>query len=208
MTAKGERLASVAVVLLAAGASSRMGPDAPHKLLAEFGGLPLIRRSTLLALTGSGDRVVVVTGHRHQDIAAAICDLDTTIVHNRAHIRGMAHSLRLGVAAAQRSDPDGIMVMLADMPALTTSHLKTLIAAFRANGATRVIRAMAMGLPGNPLIFPRSLYHRLLTLDGDAGARNILARGDVVPVDIEIGAAARTDVDTPDDVIAAGGKLG
>lgn len=207
MMANSEALLSVAVVLLAAGASSRMGKGGQHKLLAEFGGVPLIRKSALVALACGADRVVSVTGYRHTDIAAAISDLDIAIIRNEDHASGMAHSLRVGVAAAQQGEPDGIMIMLADMPALTAAHLDALIGAFRTHDGSRVIRAMAQGLPGNPVIFPRSLCPRLLALEGDAGARRILARGDVVPVDVEIGAAAQIDVDTPEAVIAAGGKF-
>ena len=56
--------ASVAIVLLAAGKASRMGEGGAHKLLAEFDGIPLVRRSALAALGADAATVVAVTGHR------------------------------------------------------------------------------------------------------------------------------------------------
>jgi molybdenum cofactor cytidylyltransferase len=53
---------SVAIILLAAGKASRMGVGGPHKLLAEFAGVPLVRRSAARAVSSGADSVTVVTG--------------------------------------------------------------------------------------------------------------------------------------------------
>ncbi len=197
---------SVAIVILAAGRASRMGGGA-HKLLSQFDGMPLIRRCVLRALGRGNSSIAVVTGYRHAEIAGAIADTGVEIVRNDAYASGLAGSLRLGVETALRAAPDGIMIMLADMPAITGAHLDLLIAAFRRHGGTCAVRATAGGRPGNPVIFPRLLHERLLVLDGDTGARHILASADVTVRDVEIGEAALMDVDTPDEVAAAGGIL-
>ncbi len=64
---------------------------------------------------------IVVTGYRHLDIEEAICDLPVKVVHNAAFSSGIARSLALGVAAAEADQPDGIMIMLADMPAMPSA---------------------------------------------------------------------------------------
>ncbi|EJJ29509.1 nucleotidyltransferase family protein [Rhizobium sp. CF142] len=198
---------SVVAVVLGAGRSSRMGASGPHKLLVEFEGVPLIRRSTLIALGSECRSVVVVSGHQTLEIQAAIKDLDVQAVYNEHYSSGIGSSLALGVRVAQTSQPDGIMIVLADMPVLTSANLNALIAAFRdANGAS-VVRATAQGTSGNPVIFPRPLYHRLQDLSSDIGARRVIEKGGLPVVNVEIGEAALVDVDTQDQVAAAGGVL-
>ncbi|WP_348640322.1 nucleotidyltransferase family protein [Rhizobium sp. MHM7A] len=135
----------VAVVILAAGRSSRMGKGENHKLLATFDGVPLVRKSVLNVLSCQCSRVYVVTGHRHDEVLKAICDLPVEVVRNEDYASGMAASLRVGVARAQKDRPDGIMIALADMPAITDLHLNLLIDAFRKNGGSHVVRAVANG---------------------------------------------------------------
>lgn len=69
---------SVAIILLAAGRASRMGVGGPHKLLAEFAGVPLVRRSAERAVSSSANSLTVVTGYRHEEIEAAFA-LDLTV---------------------------------------------------------------------------------------------------------------------------------
>lgn len=198
---------SVTVVVLAAGKSSRTGSSGIHKLLAEFQGMPLVRRSTLVASGCESRSVVVVTGHRHPEIQDAIADLKVQVVYNKYYLSGMASSLGLGVATAESDQPDGILIMLADMPVLTARDLNSLIAAFRTSEGKCVVRAVAQGVPGNPVIFPRALYDQLKDLAGDVGARGVIQRCGLPVIDVEIGDGARIDVDTPDQVVAAGGIL-
>lgn len=198
---------TVAVIILAAGTSSRMGSNGFHKLLANFDDIPLVRR-TALAATGCQSRsVVVVTGHRDAEIRDAIARLDVQIVYNDAYLSGMASSLAAGVNAAERSLPDGVLVLLADMPFLTVSDLDMLITEFQNQGGNVIVRATANGARGNPVIFPRQFFGRLKKLTGDEGARRMIGQDGVEVVDVEIGDAARIDVDTPDQIVAAGGVL-
>ncbi|MBB5576994.1 molybdenum cofactor cytidylyltransferase [Rhizobium paranaense] len=184
-----------------------MGDSGAHKLLAEFQGVPLIRRSAIIASNCKSHSVIVVTGYRHRDIAGSISDLPVTLVHNPAFPSGMASSIAVGVAAAEAYQPSGIMIMLADMPALTGADLDSIISAFRDHEAACIIRAVAGGKSGNPVVFPSTIYHELKSLNGDKGARELI-RGSSLPViDVEIGEGALIDVDTPHAIEAAGGVL-
>lgn len=180
---------------------------AGHKLLAKFDGVPLVRKSVITALACASQSVIVVTGYMGTDIRDAIEELEVEIVHNDAYKSGMASSLITGTRMVQKYDSDGVMVMLADMPALTSVHLNCLIEEFRRVQGQAVIRAVCHGKPGNPVIFPREFYSRLLELRGDAGARNLILRGGTTVIDVEIGDAARLDVDTPEQVRLAGGQV-
>ncbi|MDI7863296.1 molybdopterin-binding/glycosyltransferase family 2 protein [Rhizobiaceae bacterium n13] len=195
----------LALVLLAAGKASRMGEGSGHKLLAAFEGVPLVRRSAEIAARSGASPVVVVTGYRGEQIAAQLDGLDITVVHNADCASGMASSLIAGVLAA--GDVDGVLVMLADMPGVTSDNLKAMIDAFRRSGGKAVVRASAGGRRGNPVILPRATFDAVMRLEGDVGARAIIETCGLPVVDVEIGEAARLDVDTPEAVVAAGGIL-
>lgn len=194
----------VGIVLLAAGRASRMGEGAGHKLLAEFDGEPLIRRMANTALASRAGEVIVVTGHRGEAIASALDGLNLTVVTNPAHASGMASSLKAGVAAMP-ADATGALVLLGDMPALTAGHLDMLIDAFANGGGDSIVRASYGERRGNPVILPRRAFAALQGLDGDVGARAIIDSGAFPVLDVEIGPAARLDVDTPEAVRQAGG---
>jgi molybdenum cofactor cytidylyltransferase len=87
----------VFAVLLAAGRSSRMGKTGASKLLAEFDGIALVRRSALVALGSTADAVIVVTGHRTLEIEAALDGLGVECVENPLYVSGMATSLAAGI---------------------------------------------------------------------------------------------------------------
>ncbi|MBY5822201.1 nucleotidyltransferase family protein [Rhizobium leguminosarum] len=199
--------ASVAIVILAAGRASRMGEGGRHKLLAEFDGVPLVRRSALTALAADAASVVVVTGHRKSEIEAALDGLALTFIDNPDYASGMASSLITGFSSRDADSAEGILVMLADMPGISTTHLDALISAFRNAGGEAVVRAVSQGKPGNPVILPHSLSQAVLRLEGDVGARNIIATSGLPVLDVDVGDAALLDVDTPDEVLAAGGAL-
>lgn len=197
---------SVGIVLLAAGTASRMGEGGPHKLLATFDGVPLVRRMTEAALIASAP-VIVVTGHRHQDVSSALSGLAVGIVYNADYASGMASSIVAGVAASSMADVDGVLIMLADMPGIGSAELQTLSAAFRAARGAVIVRAVSGGKRGNPVILPRALRPHVLLLKGDVGAKSLIESCGLPIIDVEIGEAACLDVDTPDAVIAAGGIL-
>jgi molybdenum cofactor cytidylyltransferase len=198
---------SVTIVLLAAGKASRMGEAGPHKLLAEFDGVPLIRRSAEMAIASSAKSVVVVTGYRSNEIERALSSLPLDIEENRDYASGMASSLIAGISTKAAGNADGVMIMLADMPAITVDNLNALILAFQGSSGQAIVRAVANGRRGNPAILPHELLPRILELKGDVGARGVIEASSLPIIDVEIGQAAHIDVDTPEQVIAAGGQL-
>ncbi|MBR0555336.1 molybdopterin-binding/glycosyltransferase family 2 protein [Ciceribacter sp. L1K23] len=203
----GDKILSISIVLLAAGKASRMGGSGNHKLLAEFDGEPLVRRSARISLESGACPVVVVTGHRAADIRDALAGLAVGIVDNPDFASGMASSLKTGFEVPQVAESDGVLVMLADMPGLVADDLKRLIDAFHEHGGTAIVRAVANGKRGNPVILPRSTFDAVKALEGDIGARPIVEGSGLPVIDVEIGAAAHLDVDTPEAVVSAGGIL-
>lgn len=196
----------VRAVILAAGRASRMGSAGHHKLLAEFDGVPLVRRTTEVALAASPEPVTVVTGHRAGDIREALSGLDLAFVHNDDFASGMASSLIAGLDGIG-PETDGMLVLLADMPGVTAKDVRRLIAAFEEQGGQAVVRAVYGGKRGNPVILPRALFPALRRLEGDVGARHVVETGGLPVIDIDIGPAAHLDLDTPEAITAAGGIL-
>jgi molybdenum cofactor cytidylyltransferase len=97
--------------------------------------------------------------------------------------------------------------MLADIPNVTAGDLRTLIDAFRSADGQAIVRACSQGKRGNPAILPQSLHEQVTRLEGDVGPRQIIEACGFPIIDINIGAAAALDVDTPEAVISAGGLL-
>lgn len=193
-------------VVLAAGQASRMGTAGHHKLLATFEGVPLVRRTTAVALAASPAPVTVVTGHRAGEIREALSGLDLVLVHNEDFASGMASSLIAGLDGVG-PEADGMLVLLADMPGVTADDIRRLIAAFEEQGGQVVVRAVYGGKRGNPVILPRALFSALRRLEGDVGARHVIETGGLPVVDVDIGPAAHLDLDTPEAIAAAGGVL-
>lgn len=199
-----ERPLAVTALVLAAGRASRMKGD--HKLLATFDGKALVRRSVEAALAARPARVLVVTGHRADEVEAELAGLTVDILRNPDHAQGMSTSLRAGVSALSPGC-DGIVVMLADMPHVTGADVRQLLDAFATAGGHAIVRAVSGGKRGNPVVLPRTTFSAILQLEGDVGARHIVESAGLDVVDVEIGEAAHVDVDTPEAVLAAGGVL-
>lgn len=204
-------MVKIAALVLAAGRSSRFiaaGGREATKLVAPVAGKPLARYAVEAALASTARPVVVVTGHARDAVEAALRGLAFQSVDNPAFISGLASSLRAGIAALP-PDADGAIVMLADMPAVTSALIDRLVAAFAAQPDAMAATPVGAGRRGNPVLLSAALFPSVAKLEGDEGARRLLAalpaeRLIDVPSD-DLGATL--DVDTPDALDAAEGAL-
>lgn len=184
------------VLILAAGASSRMGGR--DKLMEQVEGASLLLGRVRAAL-GTGQPVVVTLPARADfpERWTAIAEAPVAAVEVAEAARGMAHSLAAGIAALPEGAV-GAMVLLADMPDITTQDMRRMLEAF--DGETILRGATADGLAGHPVVFPARDFAALRSLEGDQGAKTLLhdnadrQRPVVLP-----GAHARVDLDTPED---------
>lgn len=199
--------AALGLVVLAAGRASRMGEGGHHKLLAEFEGEPLVRRSVRQAVEAKIGAVTVVTGHRSAEISDALAGLPVKLVHNPDFASGMASSLKTGLADIETRGLPGMMVLLADMPNVSAADIAALASAYARSGGKAVVRAVSDGQRGNPVILPAATFEALKALEGDIGARPVIESAGLAVIDVEIGPAARLDVDTPEAILSAGGIL-
>ncbi|MEP3046888.1 MAG: molybdopterin-binding/glycosyltransferase family 2 protein [Roseibium sp.] len=202
-----KRIASepkIASIILGAGKSSRMG--GPNKLLAELDGKTLVRHVAEAALAANARQNILVTGHLAEDVEAQVSDLGVLAVRNPDFSDGMAGSIRVGMNALQ-PDIDAVVILLGDMPKIDSDVIKSLIAAYRQNETDLIITATADGKRGNPVLWDRRFFTALKNLSGDVGGRHLIAQNIGFVAEVEVGSAARLDLDTPDALFAAGGSL-
>ncbi|RFC64881.1 MULTISPECIES: NTP transferase domain-containing protein [Mesorhizobium] len=200
-TARSEK---IYIIILAAGRSSRMG--GPNKLMAEFDGKPLVRLIAERACASRASGVLLVTGHDAARVEATLSDLKLQPLNNPDYAIGLSSSLKVGMAALP-PDATGALIVLGDMPGITTADLDRMIAAFRREHGNAIIRATHNGKRGNPVILPRALFGSVATLEGDTGARHLVEAESAAVIDIELGEGASVDVDTPEAMAKAGGVL-
>jgi CTP:molybdopterin cytidylyltransferase MocA len=191
-------VATVHILILAAGASSRMrGAD---KLLEPVAGQPMLRHIAAVAL-GTGCPVTVALPLDQPAREAALDGLDVQRLPVPDAAEGMSRALVRGIAALGETGPeDGLMVLPADMPGFTSAALSRLIGEFAAD-PQRILRGGTTdGLPGHPVIFPRDLWPDLARVTGDEGGRAVIqankGRVRVIPLP---GLMATLDLDTPED---------
>ncbi|MBD1547723.1 NTP transferase domain-containing protein [Roseibium aggregatum] len=194
----------IGAIILAAGKSSRMG--GPNKLLAEIGGKSLVRHAAEAAQGADLGQTVLVTGHMAEKIGAEVSELGIDIVHNPDFADGMAGSILTGMEALDPS-LDAVIILLADMPGITSDTLKGMIERYSDSPDALIVTATADGKRGNPVLWDKRFFEALKALHGDIGARHLIAENPEFVLEYEIGSAARLDLDTPEALARAGGKL-
>lgn len=178
------------VVLLCAGASSRMGRT---KGLLPYLGRTLVEHAVRTALASGAEEIVVVLGADASALRERLAGLKVQIVLNGDWEEGMGSSIRVGVAALS-PHLDGAVIALGDQPKITPAHLRALAEGLR---DAPIVASTYDGVLGAPCAFARVEFERLLSLKGDVGARALVRGGDE-PVATIAFAGANMDVDTPE----------
>jgi molybdenum cofactor cytidylyltransferase len=194
----------VAAIVLAAGRSSRMGLN---KLTAEIGGKPLVRIAAEQAVASRAKPVIVVTGHEREKVEAALAGLPVTFVHNSQYADGLGSSLKTGIAAVP-PEADATIVCLADMPRVDAALIDRLIAAYDPERGALVVVPSVEGRRGNPVLWSRRFFPDLMAVEGDIGARNLIANYTEAVTEVPVpGPAASIDVDTPESFAAVKAEI-
>jgi molybdenum cofactor cytidylyltransferase len=197
--AEGNR--NVAAIILAAGRSTRMG--GPNKLLAELNGNRLVRIATEQALASKACEIVVVTGHQAELVEKALAGLKVRFVRNPDFAGGLASSVKAGITAVA-ANADGAVICLGDMPLISAGLIDRLIEAFAPERGNLIVVPTADGRRGNPVLWSRRFFKELMTLDGDIGARHLIARHAEAVAEVPVeGQSAFLDIDTPQALEAA-----
>lgn len=186
--------ARAAGVVLAAGASTRMGRN---KLLFPLEGASVLRRAVGRALDAGLDPVVVVLGHEAERAGRELDGLAVQTALNPAYQQGINGSLRTGIAGLP-ADAQAAVVVLADMPFVTSDMLATLVRRFRSGSAPLVISEYD-GVSAPPMLYDRSLFPELLAMSGEGCGRAVVRRHRHEADVVAWPASALDDLDVPDD---------
>lgn len=185
----------VAAVVLAAGSSSRMAPQ--HKLLVQDGtGTAMVARVVDHVLSSTARPVIVVVGHRADEVRAALAGRPVQFVYAAAFEDGLSASLRTGINAVPKG-ARAALVCLGDMPLVTGPMIQRLIDAYDPDEGRSVIVPTYQGKLGNPVLWDRRFFPDMARLSGDMGARPLLDRyaEHVAPLELSSDAVLR-DFDT------------
>jgi len=192
----------VSGVILAAGSSVRMGRP---KQLLRVGDRTLLEHVIDAAMASRLSDIVLVLGARAGEVRSSLrvsgCERLRSVV-NEAYERGMSTSLRCGLATCDAGS-EGAAILLADQPGIGPALINSMLDAF---GCRRVpiVRPVFRGpegeaVPGHPVMLARSIWPMLDTLDGDEGARALIARNPELLQTVEVRADVPVDIDTLDD---------
>ena len=176
---------SVAAIVLAAGASKRFGRPKQNEVLA---GETLLQRAIRTAAEAGLSPIIVVIGNSIDPITAAPAAVE--FVTNPKPNEGIASSIRCGIETISLSDLAGTVIMTCDQPAITATHLRSLLA-----DESRVTGSRYAEIIGVPAYFPKAAFVQLKQLRGDSGARALLQGAHSVPANY-----LDLDVDTQQDL--------
>jgi CTP:molybdopterin cytidylyltransferase MocA len=185
-----------AAILLAAGASTRLGQP---KQLAMLNDEALLTRAIRIAHQAGCSPILVVLGSEADRIRAACSLPKATVVINDHWPEGMASSIRVGIEALRGIAPQeaadtlhGVLLMTCDQPAVTPEHLHALAT------SGDVTASAYAGRHGVPAYFPTSVFPALSQLTGDSGARELLRASRAIPLPL-----GELDIDTPEALAEA-----
>ena len=189
------RVMSPALILLAAGGSTRMGRA---KQLLPYRGVTLLRHGVNVALASRCCPVAVVVGSQAAQMQHELSGLPVRIVINQAWANGMGGSIRAGLAALLgEARPPAVVITLCDQPAVTAELLNQLIDRYLSTQSP-IVACAYDGIAGVPALFDQTLFAQLANLNESTGARELIRQygSAIETVSFPQGSV---DVDTPEE---------
>lgn len=186
----------IAIIILAAGSSSRMGTS---KQLLLVDHEPILRRTVKTAVESELERVVVVLGANAEEHRKALEDFNIDLTVNNNWQSGMGSSIKTGVKFIRENygDCTGVIVLVCDQPLLKADHIGKLIHQQKHSGKSIVASSYA-GTIGVPVLFKNEIFPELLAMNDSEGAKKIILKNKdkLIGVDFPEG---EIDLDTPED---------
>jgi molybdenum cofactor cytidylyltransferase len=181
----------VSAVVLAAGASTRMGTQ---KLLLPLEGEPLVRRVVRQVSDAGFDDVLVVLGSEYEQMLRALDGLPVRHALNPDYATGMGSSFR--TAVAHLADSSAAMFALADQPLVTSTEYRAVLDAYRTH-ASPIVSVRYGDVMAPPHLFAREFFPELAALEH--GARPVLLRHRGQTTVLTFSPDLLMDIDTPED---------
>ncbi len=167
-------MASIPILLLAAGSSTRMGQP---KQLLPWGDKTIIEHQ-IQTLKDTGNPVVIVLGCNSEKIIPIIKNASVSFLVNENWEKGMGSSIAVGIKFLKKVLPNanGVIISLIDQPLVTTSHIKNLIKNFQSDKKQIVSSVSDQGWAGVPALFDKFYFDELANLNGKEGAKKIIKK--------------------------------
>ena len=169
-----------------------------NKLFMELEGETLIRRVVGRVSKAGVNPLAIVLGHDAERVRGALEGIPYIPVFNRDYERGVSSSLRAGIQAVSDSSAHAAVVLLADMPFVTTAMILTLIAKYRQSAAPLVISDYD-GVNAPPMLYDRSLFPELATYEGEGCGKQVVKRHRHEAESASWPPEALADLDAPED---------
>jgi molybdenum cofactor cytidylyltransferase len=187
----------IAILLLAAGSSSRLGRS---KQLLSIKGQPLLLKSVKAAIESGIKNITVVLGANEQAHREVITDAGVQVVVNTDWKKGMGNSLKAGLSYLLQQLPkvEAVVTMVCDQPLINSDQLRKLISEYE-NFESTIVASFYQGATGVPVLFDRTLFSELLSLSDDAGAKKILQQHPHLVKTVPF-PGGEIDIDTEDDL--------
>ncbi|MDP5092632.1 MAG: nucleotidyltransferase family protein [Polaribacter sp.] len=165
---------NIAVLVLAAGNSSRM--QTPKQLL-KIGNQSLLEIVLEKALAVSTLPIYCVLGANAATIQQEIATKNVVYIFNENYQEGLSTSIVSGINYLEKNHPnlEGVLILLADQPAIEIAYLKNLVALFSEH-KNKIIASNYQKRNGVPAIFPKTFFNELKLLKGDFGAKDFLEK--------------------------------
>ena len=183
----------IPAVVLAAGASSRMGRTKALLPIGEASETFLTRIIRILR-EGGAESIIVVIGGDAAAVRASLPrdDASLAVVENPRYGEGQLSSLLVGLAAVEQryDDVEAVLVTLVDLPFISTATVRSVISAFHEHPTAPLVRPKRGERFGHPVIFNRSLFGELRRADPSKGAKPVVHAHAAEEVDVEIGRAS------------------
>ena len=183
-------------IILGAGRSRRMGLE--NKLVAEINGKPMIVHAIEAVKNSRVNKTILVTGHQREIVEKAVQGIEIEIIYNPNFKEGLSSSIK-SIGHELSKDVDAGIVCLGDMPSITSTHINSLIKAFKNNPNRQIVVPIYDGRRGTPVLWGKKHFSLLVNLTGDQGAKALFQKNEnnITEVQIEDN-AIHTDLDTPE----------
>lgn len=187
----------IAILLLAAGSSSRLGRS---KQLLSITGQPLLLKSVKAAIESGIKNITVVLGANEQAHREVITDAGVQVVVNTAWKKGMGNSLKVGLSYLLQQTPkaEAVITMVCDQPLINSDQLLKLIFQYESSEST-IVASFYQGVAGVPVLFDRTLFSELLSMSDETGAKKILQEHPHLVKTVPF-PGGEIDIDTEDDL--------
>lgn len=165
---------NIAILLLAAGSSSRLGHP---KQLVQINGQPLLQKMVETSLATGCSPVVIVLGAYFEKIKPVIENLPIHILENKNWESGMGSTISCGMDFLINNSPElkAVILLVCDQYYLAEKNIEELITVFN-NSNKKIIASKYGETIGVPALFSKELFSDLLKLNGQSGAKKIIQK--------------------------------